>query len=336
MIPKVSPRQDVPNLHNEQPLPDNLQGLLQTEDTFVHPKPTSDGEVIDESQYSNLLKTPSTRTMMARQQPSTFQQDQLLLTQKGALGDQLPKSQRGLPHKIKQLNPFSPGEQQDTFLLSQKMTKRDHNVKPRQLSLLNNSTDDVFDDSCLNNFGYNTNKQEGISWSRESSTLSMKMNNSLVNDGPRDMRRSPTSEMSPESKTERTFYKEVGEKWSRDFTDFAGVGDGSLERDTIKSKKNMDMKSPDFSHNEMVNMKTTTESKTLSQYVPQSSKPERIATMKEKEDFATEMVDNNDRRGTGVVFKRREPRSSNKKQSKSSTGSLEFCDFSDGEQDSTV
>jgi hypothetical protein len=68
----------------------------------------------------------------------------------------------------------------------------------------------------------------------------------------------------------------------------------------------------------------------------QSSKPERIATMKEKEDFATEMVDNNDRRGTGVVFKRREPRSSNKKQSKSSTGSLEFCDFSDGEQDSTV
>jgi hypothetical protein len=39
--------------------------------------------------------------------------------------------------------------------------------------------------------------------------------------------------MSPESKTERTFHKEVGEKWSRDFTDFAGVGDGSLERVTF-------------------------------------------------------------------------------------------------------
>jgi hypothetical protein len=294
-VPKVSP--------NEQPLPDNLEGLLPTEDTFVHPKPASDGKVISESQYNNLLKTPSTRTMMTRQQPSTFQQDQLLLTQKGALGDQLPKSQQGLPHKIKQQKPFSPGKQQNTFLLSQKMTKGDHNVKPRQLSLLNNSTDDAFDDSGLDNFGYNTNKQEGISWSRESSTLSVAMNNSLVDDknGPNNMRRKPTKEMAPESKT--------------------------------KSKKNTDMKSPDFSHDEIVNMKTTTESRNLSQYVPQSSKPERITTMKEKEDFATEMVD---KRGTGVVFKRRESRSANKKQSKSSTGSLEFCDFSDGEQDSTV
>jgi hypothetical protein len=96
------------------------------------------------------------------------------------------------------------------------------------------------------------------------------MSNSLVEDknGPNNMRRKPTKEMAPESKTEKKFYKEEGEKWSGDFTD-----------------------------------------------------------------FATEMVD---KRGTGVVFKRREPRSSNKKQSKSSTGSLEFCDFSDGEQDSTV
>ena len=210
-VRKVSP--------NEQPLPDNLEGLLPTEDTFVHPNPASDGKVISESQYNNLLKIPSTRTMMTRQQPSTFQQDQLLLTQKGALGDQLPK---------------------------------------RQLSLLNNSTDDAFDDSGLDNFGYITNKQKGISWSRESSTLSVAMNNSLVDDknGPNHIRRKPTKEM----KTEKKFCKEDGEKWSRDFTD-----------------------------------------------------------------FATEMVD---KRGTGVVF--------NKKQSKSSTGSLEFCDFSDGEQDSTV
>ena len=222
-VPKVSP--------NEQPLPDNLEGLLPTEDTFVYPKPASDGKVISESQYNNLLKIPSTRTMMTRQQPSTFQQDQLLLTQKGALGDQLPK---------------------------------------RQLSLLNNSTDGAFDDSGLDNFGYITNKQKGISWSRESSTLSVAMSNSLVDDknGPNNMRRKPTKEMAPESKTENKFYKEEGEKLSGDFTD-----------------------------------------------------------------FATEMVD---KRGTGVVFKRREPRSSNKKQSKSSTGSLEFCDFSDGEQDSTV
>jgi hypothetical protein len=238
--------------------------------------------------------------MIARQQPPTIQQNQQLLTQKGTLGDQLPESQRGLPHKIKQQKPFSPGKQQDTFLWSEKMTKGDHNGKPRlQLNLLNNSTDD----SGLSNFGYNANKQEGISWSRESSTLSMAMNNSLVDDknGPNNMRRKPTKEMAPESKT--------------------------------KSKKNTDMKSPDFSHDEIVNMKTTTESRNLSQYVPQSSKPERITTMKEKEDFATEMVD---KRGTGVVFKRRESRSANKKQSKSSTGSLEFCDFSDGEQDSTV
>lgn len=273
--------------------------------------------------------------MIARQQPPTIQQNQQLLTPKGTPGDQLPESQRGLPHKIKQ-KPFSPGKQQDTFLWSQKMTKGDHNVKPRlQQSLLNNSTDDVLDDSGLNNFGYNTNKQEGISWSRESSTLSMAMNNSLVNDknGPKDMRRKPTKDMAPESKTEKKFY---GEKWSGDFKDFGGILDIPLERDTIKSQKNTDMKSLDLSPDEMVNMKKTTESKTLSQNVPQSSKPERITTMKEKEDFATEMVDKIDRRGTGVVFKRRESRSSNKKQSKSSTGTLDFCDFSDGEQDSTV
>ena len=312
-VPKVSP--------NEQP-------LLPTEDTFVHPKPASDGKVNSESQYNNFLKALYARSMIARQQPPTIQQNQQLLTQKGTLGDQLPERQRGFPHKIKQQKPFSPGEQQDTFLWSEKKTKGDHNVKPRlQLNLLNNSTDD----SGLSNFGYNTNKQEGISWSRESSTLSMAMNNSLVDDknGPNHMRRKPTKEM----KTEKKFYKEDGEKWSRDFTDFGGIKDGSLERDTIKSQKNPDMKSPDFSHDEIVNMKTTTESRTLSQHVPQSSKPERITTMKEKEDFAAEMVD---KRGTGVFFKRRESRSSNKKQSKSSKGSLEFCDFSDGEQDSTV
>lgn len=317
-VPKVSP--------NEQPLPDNLEGLLPTEDTFVHPKPASDGKVISESQYNNFLKALYARSMIARHQPPTIQQNQQLLTQKGTLGDQLPESQRGLPHKIKQQKPFSPGKQQDTFLWSQKITKGDHNVKPRlQLNLLNNSTDD----SGLSNFGYNTNKQEGISWSRESSTLSMAMNNSLVDDknGPNHIRRKPTKEM----KTEKKFYKEDGEKWSRNFIDFGGIED--LERDTIKSQKNPDMKSPDFLHNKIVNMKTTTESRTLSQHVPQSSKPERITTMKEKEAFAAEMVD---KRGTGVVFKRRESRSANKKQSKSSTGSLEFCDFSDGEQDSTV
>ena len=223
------------------------------------------------------------------------------------------------------------------------MTKGCHNVKPRlQLNLLNNSTDDACDDPGLDNCGYNTNKQEGISWSRESSTLSMAMNNSLEDEKnePKDMRTKPTKEMSPESKTERKFYEEDGEKWSRDFTDFGGILDVPLERDTIKSQKNPDMKSPDVLHDEMVNMKTTTESQTLSQYVPQSSKPERIATVKEKEDIATEMervlVDTNDGIGTGVLFSRREPRSSKKKQSKSSTGSLKFCDLSDGEQDSTV
>ena len=47
-VPKVS--------SNEQPLPDNLEGLLPTEDTFVHPKPASDGKVNSESQYNNFLK----------------------------------------------------------------------------------------------------------------------------------------------------------------------------------------------------------------------------------------------------------------------------------------
>ena len=36
--------------------------------------------------------------MIARHQPPTIQQNQQLLTQKGTLGDQLPESQRGLPH----------------------------------------------------------------------------------------------------------------------------------------------------------------------------------------------------------------------------------------------